>query len=631
MSQAIDANTLAASLPKLLATVESVLDRGESVLNGAESGGSAADADWPAIADRLRNSVLRPLLDALSGADGLGRPTAEGSVEPVETPVNSVEGSVNSIDSVEGSVAIDVSVSFSVDAALLALARTATRLRAQPQAPNGLVEATAALQHLVAGRPETAPVLAELARAQDGVPSGVQVSADGPYLVTGAVGLTDALGRSMPVTPTMALCRCGESASKPWCDGSHVRVGFTGAKDPERVADRRDRYPGVGVTVLDNRGICQHSGLCTDRLNRVFHAGEEPFVTASGARMDEIVDVVRSCPSGALSYAIDDREAREQVDRAGRAPSIEVSKDGPYRVTGGPALTGADGEPEPRAAGASTEHYALCRCGHSRNKPFCSGMHFYVGFSDPPVADEPSVFEWAGGFPALLRMTKIFYAKYVPADPLLSPLFADMSPDHPERVAAWLGEVFGGPEAYSGTYGGYARMISQHLGKHLSDEQRARWVSLLGQSANDAGLPNDAEFRAAFNSYLEWGSRIAVENSQPGALPPQGMPMPHWPWVAGAMPGSRISALATETEKPAAALPDPGQPLSFAVHIKQLFRAMDRNSMRFAFDLWSPEDVRTHAEAILARLRAGSMPCDGAWPTERIAVFADWIAQGTPE
>jgi truncated hemoglobin YjbI/CDGSH-type Zn-finger protein/uncharacterized Fe-S cluster protein YjdI len=384
--------------------------------------------------------------------------------------------------------------------------------------------------------------------------------------------------------------------------------------------------------VLDNRGSCQHSGLCTDRLTRVFHAGEEPFVTASGARMDEIVDVVRSCPSGALSFAIDGREAREQVDRTGRPPSIEVSKDGPYRVTGGPALTDAEGAPESRAAGASSEHYALCRCGHSRNRPFCSGMHFYVGFGDPPVADEPSVFEWAGGFPALLRMTKIFYAKYVPADPLLSPLFADMSADHPERVAAWLGEVFGGPEAYSGTYGGYARMISQHLGKHLSDEQRARWVSLLGRSANDAGLPNDAEFRAAFNSYLEWGSRIAVENSQPGALPPQAMPMPHWPWVAGAMPGSRVSALAPRADAVTPAqLPDPDQPLSFATHIKPLFRTMDRNSMRFVFDLWSHEDVRTHAEAILARLKAGSMPCDGAWPSERTAVFASWIEQGSPQ
>ena len=84
-----------------------------------------------------------------------------------------------------------------------------------------------------------------------------------------------------------------------------------------------------------------------------------------------------------------------------------------------------------------------------------------------------------------------------------------MSPDHPERVAAWLSEVFGGPKFYSERYGGYSRMISQHVGKNISEEQRARWVKMLCQSADDAKLPDDAEFRAAFVAYLEWGSGSA--------------------------------------------------------------------------------------------------------------------------
>src|SRR5262249_52889369 len=143
--------------------------------------------------------------------------------------------------------------------------------------------------------------------------------------------------------------------------------------------------------------------------------------------------------------------------------------------------------------GASREHYSLCRCGHSKNKPFCSGMHWTVSFRDPVPAPEhqPTLFEWAGGFPALLRMTRIFYTKHVPEDPLIGPLFANMSPDHRERVAAWLGEVLGGPKRYSETYGGYDRMISKHLGKSLSEAQRARWVSLLCQSAEEARLPAD--------------------------------------------------------------------------------------------------------------------------------------------
>ncbi|MDQ6837771.1 MAG: (4Fe-4S)-binding protein [Actinomycetota bacterium] len=191
------------------------------------------------------------------------------------------------------------------------------------------------------------------------------------------------------------------------------------------------------MTIFDNRGICQHSGRCTDRLATVFRAGTDPFVAPSGGRADEIIRAVRDCPSGALSYAVAGREARDDIDRT-RQPVIEVTRDGPYRITGSIPLRSAEGGAEPRAQGSSLEHYALCRCGHSQNKPFCSGMHWYVGFADPVADPErtPTLFEWAGGLPALTRMTRLFYEKYVPADPLLAPLFASMSPDHPERVAA---------------------------------------------------------------------------------------------------------------------------------------------------------------------------------------------------
>ena len=100
--------------------------------------------------------------------------------------------------------------------------------------------------------------------------------------------------------------------------------------------------------------------------------------------MDEIVRAVRDCPSGALSLAFDGDEARDLADwHASREAAIEVTQDGPYRVTGGIGLTDATGADVPRAAGSSREHYALCRCGHSQNKPFCSGMHWYVEFRDP--------------------------------------------------------------------------------------------------------------------------------------------------------------------------------------------------------------------------------------------------------
>jgi truncated hemoglobin YjbI len=284
-----------------------------------------------------------------------------------------------------------------------------------------------------------------------------------------------------------------------------------------------------------------------------------------------------------------------------------------------------------RAEGSSQEHFSLCRCGHSQNKPFCSGMHWYVQFKNP-VADEthePTMFEWAGGFPALLRMTRIFYSKYVPQDPLVGPLFARMSPDHPERVAAWLSEVFGGPEFYSQQYGGYSRMISEHVGKCITEEQRARWVQLLCKSAEDAMLPQDPEFRAAFVAYLEWGSRIGKENSQQDAMPPPNMPVPRWWWVCNATPGSRVSAsVPLEQRQTSPVMPEPDEAVNFSLHIQPLFRKMDRQSMSFVFDLWSYEDVRTHSKEILKRLDNGTMPCDGAWPKEKVDLFRRWIDSG---
>ncbi|MFT4039806.1 MAG: group II truncated hemoglobin [Thermomicrobiales bacterium] len=251
----------------------------------------------------------------------------------------------------------------------------------------------------------------------------------------------------------------------------------------------------------------------------------------------------------------------------------------------------------------------------------------------PPSTDhEPTLYAWCGGLPALTRMTTIFYGRYVPQDPLLGPIFAGMAPDHPERVAAWLGETFGGPKIYTEAYGGYPHMVSEHLGKALTEAQRARWVALLCQSADDAGLPADPEFRSAFVSYIEWGSRIALQNSQPGARPPQGLPVPRWDWGTAGPPGSRISAFAyqTDPEPPAATPPAPEEPLSFARHIQPLFRPMDRQSMRRAFDLWSHDDVARHAESILQRVADGTMPCDHVWPADDVATLQRWIASGMP-
>ena len=327
----------------------------------------------------------------------------------------------------------------------------ATRLRASlgRTCPPALAEAVAALQDLLlrVAPPRQEPAWRDdLWRAQSGLAASVQTARNGPYLVTNVPTVVNHLGIATGAAPQLALCRCGASAVKPACDGTCHANGFSDAKDPGRVEDRRVTYHGQQVTVFDNRGICQHSGYCTDRLPAVFRTDNDPFVAPSGGRMDEIIRAVGDCPSGALSYALGGREARAHVDWDGqRPPAIEITADGPYRVTGRIPLTGPEGEPVAHAEGSSAEHYALCRCGHSRNKPFCSGMHWYVGFTDPPRRPSPTLFEHAGGLGPLTRAARLLHEKHIPADPLLAPVFADMPADQPQALAGWLAAALGGP------------------------------------------------------------------------------------------------------------------------------------------------------------------------------------------
>jgi CDGSH-type Zn-finger protein/ferredoxin len=212
-----------------------------------------------------------------------------------------------------------------------------------------------------------------MASTKEGPQPAIECSPNGPYLVRNLQSLRNSKGESIPIKSVIALCRCGGSAKKPFCDGTHSKLGFSSQKVAEGTRDKRQNYVGKGVTIHDNRSICSHAGFCTDRLASVFRMKTEPWIDPDGARIEEIIEAVKRCPSGALSYSIDGVEHRDQD----RDPMITVSKDGPYLVTGGVEL-----EDESRAEGASEEHYTLCRCGASKNKPFCDGTHWYVKFTD---------------------------------------------------------------------------------------------------------------------------------------------------------------------------------------------------------------------------------------------------------
>lgn len=150
------------------------------------------------------------------------------------------------------------------------------------------------------------------------------------------------------------------------------------------------------------------------------------------------------------------------------------------------------------------------------------------------MADEaetvPTLYDWIGGGSAIERLFDVFYADKVPKDPELAPVFAKMGPDHVKHVAAFIGEVFGGPKIYSEQLGGHPHMIRMHMNRALNDVKRKRWIELLLQTADELGVPSDPEFRSAFVAYLEWGTRLAVINSQPGADVNGEQPMPQWGW-----------------------------------------------------------------------------------------------------
>jgi hemoglobin len=147
---------------------------------------------------------------------------------------------------------------------------------------------------------------------------------------------------------------------------------------------------------------------------------------------------------------------------------------------------------------------------------------------EPPTP--PTLYEWAGGDAAFERLIDCFYDR-VEHDQLIAPLFpGGVSREHRDHVTAWWREVFGGPARYTEQLGGYAAMVSKHMNLGISVEQRRRFVELMSVAADDAGLPADPEFRSALLAYLEWGTRLALLNSQPGADVVPQAPVPRWGW-----------------------------------------------------------------------------------------------------
>lgn len=143
----------------------------------------------------------------------------------------------------------------------------------------------------------------------------------------------------------------------------------------------------------------------------------------------------------------------------------------------------------------------------------------------------PTLFEWAGDMETFENLFDRFYDKVL-QDDVLHEVFKNMSPDHRKHVAHFVAEVFGGEKLYTGVdNGSHSKMIGKHIGKMLTEEQRKRWMFLLLETADEVGLKSDPEFRSSFIGYLEWGTRLAIINSQLKENPlQQSEPMPSWGW-----------------------------------------------------------------------------------------------------
>lgn len=212
----------------------------------------------------------------------------------------------------------------------------------------------------------------------------IKVVEGGPYMVSGSVPVTSKTPvvseHGEPLTwktaaagetkSRVALCRCGESSNKPYCDGTHGSIEWDGSENaPEGTYQQRSKQYGDGVMeVVDDRGICMHAGFCGNEVTNVWKLADKTGDTQIRA---QAMAMIERCPSGALSYNIDGETIEPDLPA-----SVAVVADGPLWVTGGIAVTSADGsELETR------NRVTLCRCGQSGWKPLCDGSHVDAGFT----------------------------------------------------------------------------------------------------------------------------------------------------------------------------------------------------------------------------------------------------------
>ncbi|RED12749.1 CDGSH iron-sulfur domain-containing protein [Pontivivens insulae] len=205
----------------------------------------------------------------------------------------------------------------------------------------------------------------------------IAMAEDGPLIVSNPPDLTSPVSGSIETGAKAFLCRCGKSANKPFCDGSHKAAGFSSANDGPPKRNKALTYTGttqgVSVTISYTPVLCTHAAECVTRAGGAFDPEKKPWCQPENETFDKMMDAVAACPSGALRMTTG--EVTPHHLTTGEV-SITIAENGPLHVKNIPL------DAEFNGAEASHAKYSLCRCGRSSNKPFCDGSHRDAGWSD---------------------------------------------------------------------------------------------------------------------------------------------------------------------------------------------------------------------------------------------------------
>ena len=224
----------------------------------------------------------------------------------------------------------------------------------------------------------------------------IEVTKNGPYIVHGNVKLvrkadiTSEHGEPMTWQKIAVLeseedtylCRCGHSANKPYCDDSHLRVGFDGTETAatNTFEERKIVHEGSsGIVIKRDNSICADAGFCGNRFKKIKDLASE---TGESIVRAQVIAMIERCPSGSFSYAMAEGQPNIEPDLPVQvAVTTEMTDEGPIAgplwVTGYIPVERSDGKPM-----ETRNRVTLCRCGQSKNKPLCDGTHRDIHFQE---------------------------------------------------------------------------------------------------------------------------------------------------------------------------------------------------------------------------------------------------------